>query len=341
MIDEFMLNRLRHYLCRTGLRIANVPPRMSFRLLVLGCLLFLFTGQAMTASAKAPPVFDANRLNWSQLKYKASKLGVSVFSDIELTPVPASEVTHKLIQPDGGTGFPPEGSASFYLTLRTKAFGRDMRTMLWFNPENARALQRARHEVGSKRNEYKAYRFTKEGTMTVRKKPLNEEKTLPHEEWSNVFREFTPSIPENETGLVVTDPSALFYIVSVAQLSEPGEQVSIPVFIRGRLALVELTVEKSDKRKVNFVVESPDKRNKVNGPVDVLEISVRSYPLAGNYDDGKIQLAGLEEDITFLVDKKTRLPLELSGKTKFLGTVRFELQRASLKEAVAALSLAN
>ncbi|VAW85386.1 hypothetical protein MNBD_GAMMA16-1665 [hydrothermal vent metagenome] len=266
------------------------------------------------------------QLNWSQLTYKATLLGFSVKSKIDLVSIPTNETDVILMDTDPHVAVASSSKNNYYMTLHTKLLGRDMRTMIWFDPADVRALQRVRLETGAKQNEYKAYRFTENGTFMIRKKPKNGEAKLPHEKWTNINSEHSKLPHKVSNQLMLAEPASLFYIVSVADLSTPGDAIELPMLSRGKVVMVKLTVENQQTYQADYTKKKSSKEKEIKQDIDALEISIRARSLENPNETYDLKIAGLKGNLRFIIDQKTHIPLELSGKMKVLGTVRFKLE---------------
>ena len=320
--------------------LRNMPnsyKHVVTRYLLLLILTPVFMLPSSAASQKQPLTeqneslsskLDEERLHWSQLKYKATLLGFSVKSQVNLVSLPANETDAALIESKNDKAVSSSSDNNYYMTLHTNLLGRDLRTMIWFDPTDVRALQRIRLETGVKQNEYKAYRFTENGTFMIRKQPKTEEVDLSHESWTNTNSEYAKLLPKSANQLMLAEPASLFYIVSVAELSHPGDAIEIPMLSRGSVLMVRLTVEKRKTYNATYTRKKRSSDNEVNHNVDALEISIRARSIDSPTESFDLKLAGLDGDLRFIVDRETHIPLELSGKMVILGTVRFKLEHA-------------
>lgn len=270
------------------------------------------------------------QLHWSQLEYQASKFGFSVKSKIKLVSLPIVQSNAMLIKPEPEHAVSSISKNNYYLTLHTQLLGRDLQTRVWFDPADVRALQRVHLETGTRKNEYKAYRFTKNGTFMIRKKPKAEEVGQPHKNWTNIDRE-SSRLTDKPFNQFMAEPASLFYIVSVADLTKPGDSIELPMLSRGRLIKVKLTVEKQKIYRADYVKKQPTENNEIKKDVDALEISIRARPLNESNESYNLKLAGLKGDLHFIIDQKTHIPLELNGNMKVLGTVRFKLKHVVVR----------
>ncbi|NOY73501.1 MAG: DUF3108 domain-containing protein [Gammaproteobacteria bacterium] len=270
------------------------------------------------------------QLHWSQLEYQASKFGFSVKSKIKLVSLPTAQSNAMLIKPEPEHAVASISKNNYYMTLHTQLLGRDLQTMVWFDPADVRALQRVHLETGTRKNEYKAYRFTQNGTFMIRKKPKAEEVGLPHENWTNIDREYS-RLTHKPPNLFMAEPASLFYIVSVADLTEPGDSIELPMLSRGRLIRVKLTVEKQKTYRTDYTKKQPTEDSEVKKDIEALEISIRARPLNDPNEHYNLKLAGLKGDLHFIIDKEIHIPLELNGNMKILGTVRFKLKHVVVR----------
>ncbi len=265
------------------------------------------------------------QLHWSQLEYQASKFGFSVKSKIKLVSLPIAQSNAMLIKPEPEHAVSSISKNNYYMTLHTQLLGRDLQTMVWFDPADVRALQRVHLETGTRKNEYKAYRFTQNGTFMIRKKPTATEVGRPHENWTNIDREYS-RITHKPANQFMAEPASLFYIVSVADLTKPGDSIELPMLSRGNVIMVKLTVEKQKTYRSDYTKKQPTGNSEVKKDVEALEISIRARPLNESNETYNLKLAGLKGNLRFIIDQETHIPLELNGNMKILGTVRFKLK---------------
>ena len=128
---------------------------------------------------------------------------------------------------------------------------------------------------------------------------------------------------------VVTEPSALFYMLSAADFSKPGESRSLVLYSRDALMRVELKALGMESLRVDYVEESPSGTRKVKGRKDAMRIGITARPLV---DTGsEFELLGLRGDVSMYLDPETGAFLQMTGKIKVVGTIHIKLQSVTLK----------
>jgi len=301
----------------------NVPLIMTFTaavLIVAGCLAYALT----------PASFDPARVTWSELEYKASKLGFSTTSRISLEMVPSKQAEASFLPTGNGVGLSSLGPEVCKLRISSSVMGRHSTSDLWFDPLHAVAYQALQITTGS-RQRYRAYRFADRYVHSFLRKPEKDESSLPPDHWSNMNDQRYPHPSWAGKQLVVSSASALFYILTTADLSEVGNHVEIPVFSRTNVSLMKIRVEGQERLKANYVVESTvTGKRRVKGRVDALRLSLRAQPLDGT-SESNFRLIGLQGDVEIHLDPRNRVPLQIEGRIPRAGRVRIRLQRLTLK----------
>lgn len=275
--------------------------------------------------------FRTERVRWSELDFKASKLFLTATTEVELGRVPVSQVTAELLPVQKIDGLTPTGDSALELTLRSSGMGRDSEIQLWFT-DDARALQRTQHENSKKRSRHVVYRFGRQGVERRRWEPETDAETrLPYQRWTDVTETSYPYPAGAVDGRPVIEASMLLWLVSAADLDEPGDRLELLAFSDKRLNRVEIAVEEVTLHKVSYEELSPGSRHTVDGPVEVLRLSIRGEPVAaGDGDD--FEFLGLSGDLELDLDRATRVPVEISGKVKYAGRVHVKLERARLQK---------
>jgi hypothetical protein len=286
---------------------------------------------ASPPAAEAPGRFRTERVRWSELDFKASKLFLSATTEVELGRVPASQVAAELLPVREIDGLTPAGDSALELTLRSRGMGRDSEIRLWFT-EDARALQRTQHENSKKRSRHVVYRFGRQGVERRRWEPETDAETqLPYQRWTDVTETSYPYPAGAVNGLPVIEASMLLWLVSAADLEAPGDRLELLAFSDKRLNRVEIAVEEITTQKVSYEEVTSAGRRNADGPVEVLRLSIRGEPVAAGEEDD-FEFLGLSGDLELDLDRATRVPVEISGKVKYAGRVHVKLQRAELSK---------
>ena len=282
--------------------------------------MLLAGGLAIAGSASACQVVTDP--SWSTLKFRARKLFVSARMDIQLSLLEGSEAAAKVSQPFEGEGIEPSGDCVALLNIRSRMAGKKSRLELFLDPANSAAIQYFKWELGDK-DQFKDYRFTTTGMARRKVEPLAGEAAQPVEAWSHVRTEFRP-LPEAAVGRPISEPTALPYLISSANLREPGDTFEFYVFSDYDVYRVTGTASGWVDSRVDFKTAE----GRVKGEMSLLEIRFGGEPV-GSAGDGEFELFGLSGDIRALVDVTRQIPVEVQGKMKVLGRVKFRLERVT------------
>ncbi len=282
----------------------------------------------LLAAAAASVAYDPERIAWSRLEFKASKFFLTARSEVELAGRPAAEAIADLLFPNEDTGLAPRGPKSYRIDIRTRLLSRDSRVRHWFDPGNARALQRVSHDVSKKRLRHRTYRYTSGGVFSRTLRPGEGEEDKPYAGWSRVQDQ---QFPFSDTGgPPVSEPAALLYLIPAGDFRVPGDKDRLRVFTRRQVREVDVKVVEKERIDVDYVEVSGGRERTVDARVEALRVAVR--PIVGEGEDADdFKLLGLEGAIDIYLDPKTRVPLLVRGKIDIAGTVRLRLKRAELK----------
>lgn len=305
---------------RTILRIGLLTLAVAVAVLVIA---------GRPARGQLPVSFDPERVAWSRLEYKASKFGLSITSRISLGTVSTKRAEEDLIPAGEYPGISPAGPEVLRLRILSSVLGRDSTSDLWFDPLRAVAYQTVQLTTGS-RHRYRAYRFTDRGVYSLLRKPEKGQEQLSPDLWSDTHGQHFPHPKWAGERLVVTSPTALFYILSVADLSRVGDHLEIPVFSRTNVDLLIIKVEEVERLKVNYVDVSAAGEKRIKVRMDTLRLSLRARPLDASASS-EFELIGLQGDVEIHLDPRTRVPLEISGRVPRAGKVRIRLKRQELQ----------
>ncbi len=299
----------------------------------------LYLVPAILAATSVPAAAHDPRPTWTRLELEASKFFITARSDVELAARPSSEAVAELLDParanfplmsrrsDGGQGLTPRGAQSLRLDIRTRILSRDSKIRFWFDPGDARALQRSSHDRSKKRLRHRTYRYTRDGVLSHTRWPADGENDRPPDGWSQVDDHF---VELGANGGAVTEPAGLLYLVSAGDFRAPGDRGRFHVFSRGQVREVDVAVAARERLEVDYVEVSGDGVRSVDRAVDALHVAVRPRATAGG-GDSDFKLLGLEGDIDIYLDPDSRVPLLVRGKVDVAGKVRLRLRRAVLE----------
>lgn len=277
--------------------------------------------------------FDPSRIPWEELDFRAKKLGVVATTDVRLKTVAPSQATSALIEPGGAEGVKVDDSQVVLLGIGSRLMGLDSEVNIWLNPDGS-ALQRNQISTSNKvkRNRDKTNRYTPRGVYSLVRRPTESEVGRPSNEWSAVtdrFHGFPDALGADDA---VTEPAALFYILSAANLKQPGDKTRFYSFSKKTVLRVELVVEEISRIKVEYdEISKQGGKRTIQGEVDALRISVGGAPVGPEAAKSDFQFLGLHGDIELFLDRQTRVLLQATGRINGLGKGRVRLQRAVLK----------
>lgn len=186
----------------------------------------------LAAATAASAAYDPDRVGWARLEFQASKFFLTAHSEVELATRPSSEAVSELLAPGGdqkGLGLVPRGVESGVLDIRTRILSRDSRVRFWFDPGDARALQRSSHDTSKKRLRHRTYRYTRGGVLSHTLRPADGEGERPHTSWSRVDDRFVSVAPAG--GPAITEAAGLLYLVPAGDFHAPGDQQRLRVYL--------------------------------------------------------------------------------------------------------------
>lgn len=260
---------------------------------------------------------DPSRVKWTSLGYKTHVLFFGMKIDVQMNQIPLSTSKAALLTPKHGEGTMPQADPTYRLDMDTGILGRDSFVSLWFDPDGT-AFQRTQTDTG-KKHRVKTYRILKNGYDSFQAKPRENEKELPPNQWSDIgegnkkFNRLTP------TGTIITEPTALFYLVSASPLNEPGDKFQQYIFTKHGIHKAYLHAIDYQDIEVNF------KNNQGGEKRTVYDDEFRTLHIRMNVEaidpaaEGDFDFLGLKGDIDLYLDPKTRVLVQISGSIDIVG----------------------
>lgn len=269
-------------------------------------------------------------VGWSQLELGASRLGLSVSVDISLQHLQDATASHNLAASDQGKPVSAHRGDVMLMVFHAVSLGKELETSLWFDGRNAAALQRIRHVITRGDERLKIDRYTHSGLFAIRKKPRPDEVGKPVTQWTDITRKFIsfPNILFDDA--VVSEPSALIYIVSVLELQNPGDQVELLAYFDDRLHIVTIELEGLESVETDFKLRQGDISKKVRGRREALRYALWAHALSAPQERSRLRLNGLGGDLKLLIDRYMHVPLELRGSVRVLGKMKLHLKKVKL-----------
>ena len=278
--------------------------------------------------------FDPERVLWSRLHYQASKFFITLNAEVEIETVGAAAVREALVEPPEDDTLPPVEAGAVKVEIDSRLLGRENQLDLWVVPGSGATLQRSEVQRARRfeRNHLRTYRYGLRGVHSFSSKPATAaEVELPATDWTDRDSSFDPFSLVMEPPLTVTEPSALFYLLSVADLSSRGDTLQVPIYFKGRIFSVAVSVASRTRIEADFVRQNGGDEERVSGDVDAIELSLRSRTIEHGEQVPELELLGLRGDISIYLDPELRVPIELRGDLRIVGRGRIRLQRVELR----------
>ncbi len=293
----------------------------------LGALIWaagILVAAMMPYTANAHQALDPARVGWTEVSFHASKFFLSADASMTVEPPNSDNFPEPLMSPGSGVGVALEDEA-LVLTVRTRAIGKEGLNTLLMNSRTGAAVQ----FLQTKADRYRVSRFTDTGRLMHTWKPGKKEKKLPRDQWTD-YSEDLRAFPPDAVGQIVAEPAALIYIIAAAPVLEPGDQFRLLTIIRRQVFRVIVEVAEPHTLKTDYMEYSPSGAVRRNSKVTALRLLVRGEGLNPE-DDQEFQMLGMQGDIELYLQPETRLPLQLNGKIKILGKIKFRLRDAHLR----------
>jgi hypothetical protein len=281
--------------------------------------------------AASEETLDPSRVSWTDLVYKGKKLMFSIDAEIAVETVPAGKVRKSLVEATEGKGLHPEGNSSILLTLSSQGLGTKAVNRLWLGPEDGVALQRTGISEKKSKRGRKTHRFTETGVQIFFHEPAQGEDATRPESWTGGSDRFDRYPDWAGTDLQVTESTAIFYLLSAADLNRVGDEFQFPVVSKGQLVLAELKVVGHESIKVDYMRESGGKTTRVKGQVPAIKILIDAQQLDPGAEEADLDFMSMKGDIAIYLDPETRAPLRISGKVPVAGMAHVRIQRVTLK----------
>ncbi|MEM8998590.1 MAG: hypothetical protein AAGF23_27650 [Acidobacteriota bacterium] len=263
----------------------------------------LFLAALIVLPARADDL-RPERVGWSELEYRASKLFVT------------AEAAVSLERRDG----------DMLMQLGSEVLGRRSETRLWIDASTGRSIREERLKL-HRDAALRAYVYGADHALKIRyrERPLKEGRG-PLESWVEKSRERQPfgaagdPLPDD-----VTTPSALLYLLAASPLGATGDLFEAPIFadeqlVTARAEVVELVSFSGEIQRLGGAG--------IHRPGQTLRIRLTGRDPAGAAVD--LGLLGLEGDLEVLIERDTRLPLAIRGAMPVVGTLDVKLRAAKI-----------
>ena len=266
---------------------------------------------------------EPNQVKWSRLAYKSYIVFFPMDVKVQLKQISQATAREALLTPKHGPGTMPQANPTYRIDLDSKIMGRKSLISLWFDPDGS-AFQRTQIDTGRKQR-IKTYRILENGYYSHETKPKTNETELPPNKWTQTgegHKTFS-KLPAAET--IVTEPTALYYLVSASNLTRPGDKFEKSIFTKHGIYQLKLQAVDYQEIETEYTRQQGGKKEAAPPTTKALHIRMNAVPLdpaAG----GDFDFLGLKGDIHLYLEPQTRVLLQISGKADIIGKTDIKLK---------------
>jgi len=280
--------------------------------------------------------FDANKIIWKSLTFKAESFFGTVKNDIQIKIMPVSKSEQFFITSPTGQVLNVAGPDLFSISVLSViepiiGASEYINSQAWYDPKPATVMQRTRLRQGKEKWQ-KTYRFTNKGVFRLRKKPDNMDETrMSPERWTNREGSYYPYGVQNDGCLRVLEPSILLYLASFIDPGGKEAPLSLCVFNKKQLHQVFIHKAGVNRLKVNYIARSGEREVHRMEEIETLKLVSKSRSLvAPNEEAEPFSFLGLKGDFDIYIDKASRIPVQVSGRVPIVGRTDFQLREIRL-----------
>lgn len=293
------------------------------------CLVIAADTSAAAGGAVSEP-FDPERIAWRELRFGAHKAGISATVHVRLDAAPAGSVAPAASLAEGGGAPVRPVAGEVWLESTTRLPGRTFLARELVDASRATVLKIVDTETGA-RHHRKTYTLEPRGFALELVEPASlSEMFLPPERWTRLIRTFTAYPADLQSMSRITGPAGLLYAASAANLTSPGDEMTINVLVQTQVERVTVRVEGVQSVQLDYQETSGGATGNVKEESNALRLVVQSEPV-GEASSSVFRIFGLGGDVELLWDPVRRLPVELSGQVRLLGRVQVRLTAATLR----------
>jgi hypothetical protein len=273
-------------------------------------------------------------VNWTSLRYAASRFGVNLSTTLELDHSSREEMQAPPYSALRNEPFQITPDIVMRLDIHAHA-----ETMLdsynteghvWFAPGSLAVLQRDRLKPGADGSR-KIYRFAADGAFRIRLEPNGRnEGRQPPENWTKIKQNFYPYDLLAAGCDRVTTPELLLYRASSRDPVNGG--IPLCVFVDDALYRVWLESPGEATRPVDYVVKTGTAVHEVSGNRKTRKLSLRVKPITPGADPAAFELFELRGAIAIYLDVESRLPVLITGERAGAGELDIGLVEAVIHE---------
>jgi hypothetical protein len=273
-------------------------------------------------------------VNWTRLRYAASRFGVNLSTTLELDHSSREEMQAPPYSAIRNEPFQITPDIVMRLDIFAHAGtlldSYNTEGHAWFAPGSLSVLQRDRLKPGPDGSR-KIYRFAGDGAFRIRLEPDGRnEGRQPPANWTKIKQNFYPYDLLAAGCDRVTTPELLFYRASSRDPVNGGTPLC--AFVDDALYRVWMESRGEVPRPVDFAVKTGGKTHEVSGNRKLLKLSLRVEPITPGADPDAFELLELRGAIAIYIDADTRLPVLITGERAGAGELDVALVEAVLRE---------
>lgn len=191
-------------------------------------------------------------------------------------------------------------------------------------PGSGYLLQRNRLSSG-KGTRLKEYRYAAEKLVRIRREP-NASRDLPSAKWPVSSRRDIP-YPALEEGAVLTSMSALL-LVAGSMVDATCQAAT--VYVHGDLNFYRVRLSVVGEELVEVDYSLGGGMQQMKGEHTAIVVALQVDPVGTPQDDPEFNLLGLGGRVSILLDKQSRLPLQVRGRAPRIGETYINLVAADI-----------
>jgi hypothetical protein len=273
-------------------------------------------------------------VNWTRLRYAASRFGVSLSTTLDLDGSSRRDMQAPPYSAFRNKPFQTAADGVMRLDIHAHAEtvldSYNTEGRVWFIPGSLAVLQRDRLKPGPGGSR-KIYRFAGDGAFRIRLEPNGrDEGRQPPADWTKIKQGFYPYDLLAAGCSVATSPELLLYRASSPDPVNGG--IPYCVFVDDALYRVWLESRGEVPRSVDYVVKTGATMHEVRGNRKTLKLSLRVEPITPGADPAAYELLELRGAISIYLDTDTRLPVLVTGERAGAGELDVGLVEAVLRE---------
>ncbi|MGB5338399.1 MAG: hypothetical protein WBO06_04825, partial [Gammaproteobacteria bacterium] len=213
------------------------------------------------------------------------------------------------------------------LQVEESIAGNRLQETQLMTPGSGNLLQRNRLSSGKNRR-MKEYRYAAEKLVRIRREP-NSSRDLPFDQWPVSSRRDI-SYPALEEGAVLTSMPALL-LVAGSVVEAPGHAATVYVHGDFNFYRVRLSVVGEEQVEVDYSLVGGLQR--MQGERTAIVVGLQVDPVGTPRGDPEFSLLGLGGQVSILLDKQSRLPLQVRGRAPRIGETYINLVAADIGPA--------